>query len=231
MTTFRRCRAAEPSGAAVPTAATSGSWRAHCLPARSSCSACSSSPPVAKAPPARRELKFGHVGEPGSLFALSADEFARRANERLPEGWEVVTYGSSQLGGRRAAPPEDPAWHRRLRAPLDDHVVSDRRLRSLRDAVPRARPGAHAVAIEEAVVWPDLAPLAEAQGYRMLARVGERLPARHQQPSADRGARGPGRSEAPHAERGVAAQALPGARRQPHAHGTCPRSSSDSRPG
>ena len=33
-----------------------------------------------------RELKFGHVGEPGSLFALSADEFARRANERLPEG-------------------------------------------------------------------------------------------------------------------------------------------------
>ena len=46
-----------------------------------------------------RELKFGHVGEPGSLFALSADEFARRANERLPEGWEVITYGSSQLGG------------------------------------------------------------------------------------------------------------------------------------
>ncbi len=27
-----------------------------------------------------RELKFGHVGEPGSLFALSAEEFARRAN-------------------------------------------------------------------------------------------------------------------------------------------------------
>ena len=46
-----------------------------------------------------RELKFGHVGEPGSLFALSADEFARRANARLPEGYEVVTFGSSQLGG------------------------------------------------------------------------------------------------------------------------------------
>ena len=45
-----------------------------------------------------RELTFGHVGEPGSLFALSAEEFARRANERL-DGFEVVVYGSSQLGG------------------------------------------------------------------------------------------------------------------------------------
>ena len=33
---------------------------------------------------APRELKFGHVGEPGSLFARSADEFARRATARLP---------------------------------------------------------------------------------------------------------------------------------------------------
>ena len=38
-----------------------------------------------------RELTFGHVGEPGSLFALSAEEFARRANERL-DGFEVVVY-------------------------------------------------------------------------------------------------------------------------------------------
>ena len=29
---------------------------------------------------AQTELKFGHVGEPGSLFAQSADEFAKRAN-------------------------------------------------------------------------------------------------------------------------------------------------------
>ncbi|MXV95356.1 MAG: TRAP transporter substrate-binding protein, partial [Gemmatimonadetes bacterium] len=45
------------------------------------------------------ELSFGHVGAPGSLFALSAEEFARRVNERLDGVAEVVVYGSSQLGG------------------------------------------------------------------------------------------------------------------------------------
>ena len=29
---------------------------------------------------AQTEIKLGHVGEPGSLFQKSADEYARRAN-------------------------------------------------------------------------------------------------------------------------------------------------------
>ncbi|MEX2164968.1 MAG: hypothetical protein WD823_12105, partial [Sulfuricaulis sp.] len=48
---------------------------------------------------AQIELKFGHVGEPGSLFAASADEFAKRANAKLGAKAKVVVYGSSQLGG------------------------------------------------------------------------------------------------------------------------------------
>ena len=44
------------------------------------------------------ELVFGHVGAPGSLFAVSAEEFARRANERLGDRARVIVYGSSQLG-------------------------------------------------------------------------------------------------------------------------------------
>lgn len=43
-------------------------------------------------------LKFGHVGAPGSLFALSAEEFARCANESLGDAGEVQVFGSSQLG-------------------------------------------------------------------------------------------------------------------------------------
>jgi TRAP-type transport system periplasmic protein len=43
-------------------------------------------------------LRFGHVGKPGSLFDLSATEFARRANEKLGEKAEVQVFGSSQLG-------------------------------------------------------------------------------------------------------------------------------------
>jgi tripartite ATP-independent transporter DctP family solute receptor len=119
-------------------------------------------------PSAPRELSFGHVGEPGSLFALSADEFARRANDRLPDGWEVVTYGSSQLGG-------------------DELLLQKIKLGTVAFALPSTvmssqidefglfempylvRDRAHMSAIEEEVVWPDLAPLAEAEGYRVIA--------------------------------------------------------------
>src|SRR5581483_2845014 len=47
---------------------------------------------------AQTEIKFGHVGEPGSLFDLSAQEFAKRANAKLGTKAKVVVYGSSQLG-------------------------------------------------------------------------------------------------------------------------------------
>ncbi len=46
-------------------------------------------------------LKFGHVGNPGSLFANSAEEFAKRANEKLGDKAEVQVFGSSQLGNDR----------------------------------------------------------------------------------------------------------------------------------
>ncbi len=47
---------------------------------------------------AQTVLKFGHVGEPGSLFEASAKEFARCANEALGDKGEVQVFGSSQLG-------------------------------------------------------------------------------------------------------------------------------------
>ncbi|HEY5791157.1 MAG TPA: TRAP transporter substrate-binding protein [Gammaproteobacteria bacterium] len=43
-------------------------------------------------------LKFGHVGKPGSLFDLCANEFTKRVNARLGDKAEVQAFGSSQLG-------------------------------------------------------------------------------------------------------------------------------------
>lgn len=54
------------------------------------------------------EVKFGHVGGPGSLFEITANRFAELANERLEGIAEVNVYGSSQLGG-------DSSMLRRLR--------------------------------------------------------------------------------------------------------------------
>ena len=48
---------------------------------------------------AQTELRFGHVGEPGSLFEASANHFVEVANEKLGDDYEVVAYGASQLGG------------------------------------------------------------------------------------------------------------------------------------
>jgi len=43
-------------------------------------------------------IRLGHVGYPGSLFAVSSDEFAKRANEALKGRYEVKVFHSSQLG-------------------------------------------------------------------------------------------------------------------------------------
>lgn len=117
---------------------------------------------------APRELKFGHVGEPGSLFALSADDFARRANQRLPEGWEVVTFGSSQLGG-------DELLLQKIKLGTVDFALPSTIMSSQVDdfglfEMPYlVQDRAHMRGIEAEVVWPSLVPLAEEAGYRVLA--------------------------------------------------------------
>ena len=46
-------------------------------------------------------LRFGHVGNPGSLFEASVDAFAECANGKLGDKAEVQTFGASQLGKDR----------------------------------------------------------------------------------------------------------------------------------
>jgi len=43
-------------------------------------------------------LKFGHVGNPGSLFEASVNNFAKCANGSMGGQVEVQTFGASQLG-------------------------------------------------------------------------------------------------------------------------------------
>lgn len=113
------------------------------------------------------ELSFGHVGAPGSLFALSADEFAARVNERLAGKAEVVVYGSSQLGG-------DDVLLQKLRLgtvdlALPSSIMSSRIAEfGLFEMPYLVDDRDHMTRIEQEVVWPDLAPLAEAEGYHII---------------------------------------------------------------
>ena len=117
---------------------------------------------------AQTEISFGHVGEPGSLFALSAEEFARRANEKLGEQAKVVVYGSSQLG-------TDEELLQKLRLGTAGMALPSTVMSSV---VPEfglfempylVKDRDHMKRIEAEVVWPTLAPAAEAQGYKVLA--------------------------------------------------------------
>ncbi|HEX9400856.1 MAG TPA: TRAP transporter substrate-binding protein [Anaeromyxobacter sp.] len=123
-------------------------------------------PTVASSAPL--ELKLGHVGEPGSLFALSATEFARIANAKLGGRATVVVFGSSQLGGDKELLQKMKLGTVDLAIP-STVMSSEVDLFGLFEMPYLVRDREHMAAIEKAVVWPTLAPAAAKRGYRVLA--------------------------------------------------------------
>jgi tripartite ATP-independent transporter DctP family solute receptor len=116
---------------------------------------------------AQTEIKFGHVGAPGSLFAQSAELFAQKANAKLGNKAKVVVYGSSQLGG-------DGELMKKLKLGTVDLALPSTVISS---AVPAfgvfempylVQDRGHAARIADAVVRPILGPIAEKAGYRIL---------------------------------------------------------------
>jgi TRAP-type transport system periplasmic protein len=108
------------------------------------------------------------VANPGSLTALSAEEFARRANEELAGRVHITVFGSSQLGS-------DEVMLIKLRLGTIDLSVPSTVMSSMVDAfglfeMPYlVNDREHMGRIEEAIFWPGLAPLAEQRGFRILA--------------------------------------------------------------
>jgi tripartite ATP-independent transporter DctP family solute receptor len=124
---------------------------------------------VAAAPAlAQLELKFGHVGEPNSIFALSAEEFARRANAKLGAKAKVVVFGSSQLGG-------DKELLQKLKLGTVDIALPSTVMSSESDVfgvfeMPYlVKDRAHMGRIEKEVFWTKMAPDAEKKGLKILA--------------------------------------------------------------
>jgi TRAP-type transport system periplasmic protein len=117
---------------------------------------------------AQMEIKFGHVGEPGSLFAASAEEFAQRANAKLGGKAKVVVYGSSQLGG-------DKELLQKLKLGTVDLALPSTVMSSEADLfgvfeMPYlVKDREHMKRIEKEVFWKALAPAAEAKGLKVIA--------------------------------------------------------------
>ncbi len=117
---------------------------------------------------AQLEIKLGHVGEPGSLFQKSADEFAKRANAKLAGKAKVITYGSSQLGG-------DSEMIQKLKLGTLDMALPSTVMSSQVDLfgifeMPYlVKDRAHMGRIEKEIFWAKLEPEAEKKGLKVLA--------------------------------------------------------------
>lgn len=117
---------------------------------------------------AQMEIKIGHVGEPGSLFQQSADEFARRANAKLGNKAKVVTYGSSQLGGDKEMLQKLKLGTLELAVP-STVMSSEVDLFGMFEMPYLVKDRSHMSRIEKEVVWPALAPATEKKGLKVLA--------------------------------------------------------------
>jgi TRAP-type transport system periplasmic protein len=117
---------------------------------------------------AQIEVKLGHVGEPGSLFQKSADEYAKRANAKLGGKAKVVTFGSSQLGG-------DSEMIQKLKLGTLDMALPSTVMSSQVDLfgvfeMPYiVKNRGHMAKIEQEIFWAKLAPEAEKKGLKVLA--------------------------------------------------------------
>jgi len=122
---------------------------------------------IATSAAAQTEIKLGHVGEPGSLVGAVANEFAKRANERLAGKAKVIVYGSSQLGGDSDMMKKLKLGTIDLSEPstvLSSYVASF----GLFEMPCLVKDREHMKRIRDEVLWPTMAPEAEKQGYRIL---------------------------------------------------------------
>ncbi len=114
------------------------------------------------------ELKFGHVGAPGSLFAISAEEFAKQANAKLGDAAKVTVFGSSQLG-------KDKELLQKLKLGTVNFALPSTVMSTVADEfglfeMPYlVKDRDHMARIEKEIFWKRLAPAAEARGYKILA--------------------------------------------------------------
>ncbi|HXF88759.1 MAG TPA: TRAP transporter substrate-binding protein [Xanthobacteraceae bacterium] len=117
---------------------------------------------------AQTEIKFGHVGNPGSLFAQSAELFANRVNPKLGNKAKVVVYGSSQLGS-------DTELLKKLKLGTVDLALPSTVMTSVAgefgvfEMPYLVQNRAHAARIAKDIIHPILGPIVEKQGYKILA--------------------------------------------------------------
>ncbi len=113
------------------------------------------------------ELNFGTVNDPGGMQYQSAVEWADRVNAALGDEAKVEVYGSSQLGS-------DQEMLQKLKLGTLDFSQPSTIMSTvvpqfgLFDMPYLVKDRAHADCIAKEIIWPELAPMVEAEGYKLI---------------------------------------------------------------
>jgi tripartite ATP-independent transporter DctP family solute receptor len=113
------------------------------------------------------KLNFGTVNDPGGMQYESAVEWAKRVNAALGDQAKVDVYGSSQLG-------DDKEMLQKLKLGTLDFSQPSTIMSTvvpqfgLFDMPYLVKDRKHAGCIAKEIIWPELAPMVEAQGYKLI---------------------------------------------------------------
>jgi TRAP-type transport system periplasmic protein len=123
---------------------------------------------VATPATAQLEIKFGHVAEPGSLIAVTIDEYAKKVNAMLGAKAKVVVFGSSQLGNDRELLQKVKLGTVEIAFPTTV-MSSEVDLYGLFEMPYLVKDREHMKRIEKEIFWPTIAPLTENKGLKVIA--------------------------------------------------------------
>ena len=117
---------------------------------------------------AQQEIIFGISAKPGSLQQLTAAEFTRLANKRLAGKATVKLFDSAQLGKDKELMQKLKlgSVHIALPSSIMSSVADEFGLFDMPFLV---KDRAHMTRIENEIFWDQIAPAADARGYKVLA--------------------------------------------------------------
>ncbi len=113
------------------------------------------------------DLQFGTTSPPGNMQTLSADDFANRVNEKVGDQATVSVYTDSQLGSDREMLQKLRLGTQDMSQPstIMSTIVPEFGLFDLPYLVASRE---HMECIAQEIIWPELAPKVEAQGYKII---------------------------------------------------------------
>jgi tripartite ATP-independent transporter DctP family solute receptor len=117
---------------------------------------------------AQIEIRFGHVGEPNSLYDITAQEFVKQVNAKLAGKAKITLYGSSQLGGDKEMLQKMKLGTMEMSLP-STVMSSEADVFGLFEMPYLVKDRQHLAKIEKEIVIPKMYPAAEAKGLKILA--------------------------------------------------------------